>query len=200
MRQVLKTTKPITILLLALATASPVWAQTTDNTMKPMEGMGGMAGMKPMAGMMSGDAPVIPPVAGYSEGQEILFLHTEASDSEIAKLLTDMMGSPVLVVPALANVPKETLARVYVFTNGPKAAGAMGPLGFQPDVFESPPGFPGYTPLRTVVFVTWKNQASARVLKSGAEVQERLQNGDLAMEQPGVVVNMPMVTWPGGRR
>jgi len=197
MRQVLKTTKPIAILFLALATASPVWAQTTDNTMKPMEGM---AGMKPMAGMMSGEAPVIPPVAGYSEGQEILFLHTEASDPEIAKLLTDMMGSPVLVVPALANVPKETLARVYVFTNGPKGAGAMGPLGFQPDVFESPPGFPGYTPLRSVILVTWKNQASARVLKSDAEVRERLQNGDLAMEQPGVVVNMPMVTWPGGQR
>jgi len=197
MRQVLKTTKPIAILLLALATASPVWAQTTDNTMKPMEGM---AGMKPMAGMMSGEAPVIPPVAGFSEGQEILFLHTEASDPEIAKLLTDMMGSPVLVVPALANVPKEILARVYVFTNGPKGAGAMGPLGFQPDVFESPPGFPGYTPLRSVILVTWKNQASARVLKSDAEVRERLQNGDLAMEQPGVVVNMPMVTWPGGQR
>lgn len=191
MRPALKAKKLIAILFLALVTASPVWAQMTENTMKPMKGMGGM---------MSGEAPVIPPVVGYSEGQEILFLHTEASDSEIAKLLTDMMGSPVLVVPALAKVPKETLARVYVFTNGPKAAGAMGPLGFQPDVFESPPGFPGYTPLRTLVLVTWKNQASARILKSGAEVRESLQNGDLAMEQPGVVVNMPMVTWPGGRR
>ena len=194
MRHVLKTKKPVAILLLALALASPVWAQMTDGTMKTMEGM------MPMGGMMSGEAPVIPPVAGYSEGQDILFLHTEASDPKIAKLLTDMMGSPVIVVPALANVPKEILARVYVFTNGPKAAGAMGPLGFQPDVFESPPGSPGYTPLRTVVLVTWKNLATAGVLKSGAEVEERLQNGDLAMEQPGVIVNMPMLTWPGGQR
>ncbi len=194
MRHVLKTKKPVAILLLALALASPVWAQMTDGTMKTMEGM------MPMGGMMSGEAPVIPPVAGYSEGQDILFLHTEASDPKIAKLLTDMMGSPVIVVPALANVPKEILARVYVFTNGPKAAGAIGPLGFQPDVFESPPGSPGYTPLRTVVLVTWKNLAAAGVLKSGAEVEERLQNGDLAMEQPGVIVNMPMLTWPGGQR
>ncbi len=194
MRHVLKTKMPVAILLLALTLASPVWAQMTDGTMKSMEGM------MPMGGMMSGEAPVIPPVAGYSEGQDILFLHTEASDPKIAKLLTDMMGSPVIVVPALANVPKEILARVYVFTNGPKAAGAMGPLGFQPDVFESPPGSPGYTPLRTVVLVTWKNLAAAGVLKSGAEVEERLQNGDLAMEQPGVIVNMPMLTWPGGQR
>ena len=188
MRPVLKTKKLVAILFLALVTASPVWGQMTENTMKPM------------AGMMSGEAPVVPPVTGYSEGQEILFLHTEASDSEIARLLTDMMGSPVLVVPALAKVPEETLARVYVFTNGPKQAGPMGPLGFQPDVFESPPGFPGYSPLRTVVFVTWNDRASARILKSGAEVRESLRNGDLAMEQPGVVVNMPMLTWPGGRR
>jgi len=40
-------------------------------------------------------------VTGYSNGQETLFIHTEASDPKIAKILTDMMGgSPVLVVPA----------------------------------------------------------------------------------------------------
>ncbi len=153
MRFARKTDLFVGVLFVALASASPMWAQTMD---KPM---------KPMAGMMSSDAPVIPPVAGYSEGQKILFLHTEASDPEIAKLLTDMMGSPVLVVPSLAKVPKHALARVYVFTNGPKEDGPMGPLGFQPDVFENPPGFAGYTPLRTLVLVTWKNQAPARILK-----------------------------------
>ncbi len=188
MRFARKTDLFVGVLFVALASASPMWAQTMD---KPM---------KPMTGMMSSDAPVIPPVAGYSEGQKILFLHTEASDPEIAKLLTDMMGSPVLVVPSLAKVPKLALARVYVFTNGPKEDGPMGPLGFQPDVFEYPPGFAGYTPLRTLVLVTWKNQASARILKSAEQVQKALQIGDLTLEQPGVVVNMPMVTWPGGRR
>ncbi len=76
--------------------------------------------------MRSADAPVVPPVAGFSEGEKILFLHTETSDPEIAKVLTDMMGSPVLVVPSLAKAPKEMLAQVYVFTNGVKG---MGPLG-----------------------------------------------------------------------
>ncbi len=76
----------------------------------------------------------------------------------------------------------------------------MGPLGFQPDVFENPPGQDGYTPLRSVVLVTWNDAASARILKSADEVQEALQGGALRMEEPGVVVNMPMLTWPGGRR
>ncbi len=87
-------------LLIVLLTSSPAWAQ--DAT-KPMQEM--MKSMTPMGGMMA-DAPVVPPVTGYSEGEKVLFLHTEASDSGIAKILTDMMGSPVLVVPALAMAPK----------------------------------------------------------------------------------------------
>ena len=176
------------LLLIALLVASPVSAQQMEMSTQPM------------AGMMSADAPRVPPVTGYSEGQEILFLHTEASDPELAKILTDMMGSPVLVVPSLAKAPKEMLARVYVFTNGVMGDGPMGPLGFQPDVFEKPPGQDGYTALRSVVLVTWNDAASARILKSAGEVQGALQGGALRMEEPGVVVNMPMLTWPGGQR
>ena len=63
-------------------------------------------------------ASTIPRLRHTSLGQKILFLHTETSDPKIAKILTDMMGSPVLVVPSLARTPKEMLALVYVFTNG----------------------------------------------------------------------------------
>ncbi len=100
--------------------ASPLPAQEAS------QGMMGKGEMM-MGGMMA-DAPVVPPVTGYSEGEKVLFLHTEASDPGIAKILTDMMGSPVLVVPALAQAPKEMLARVYVFTNGLKGEGPLGPL------------------------------------------------------------------------
>ena len=180
-------------------------------TMQEMQGrMAGMQGMMaqmqaagtpmpdmPMEGMMTGDAPVVPAGAAFSEGQEIRFIHTEVSDGDIAKLLTDMMASPVLVVPALADVPAAALAPVYVFTNGPEG---MGPLGFQPDVFPSPPGSEGYTPLRTIHLVTWTDPASARVLMAAAEVEAALSAGELTEEVPGVVVNMPFITWPDGER
>jgi len=139
----------------------------------------------------------IPPIRGYMEGKEIRFIHTEASDAKVAELLTDMMGSPVLVVPSLAQAPSATLSNVYVFTNGIRGEG---PFRFQPDVFDNPPGTAGYSPLRALNLVTWKEEQLARKLKSAAEVEGAMEKGEVTIKQPGVVVNMPMLTWPGGRR
>lgn len=140
---------------------------------------------------------VVPPVDGYMEGQHILFIHTEASDPKVAQVLTQMKGSPVLVVPSLAQAPTEMLAELYVFENGVKGGG---PLNFQPDVFDSPPGTEGYRPLRRLNLVSWKNPPAVRELKSAAEVKKALAAGEITIEQPGVVINMPMLTWPDGHR
>ncbi|MBI2365082.1 MAG: hypothetical protein HYV01_08775 [Deltaproteobacteria bacterium] len=139
----------------------------------------------------------VPPVKAYTEGKEIRFIHTEASDPKVAELLTEMMRSPVLVVPSLAQAPKEILADVYVFKNGVKGSG---PFGFQPDVFDNPPGTDGYRPLRSVLIVTWKHEKAARELRSAAEVKAAERAGEITIDRPGVVVNMPLLTWPGGRR
>lgn len=159
------------------------------------------AGAQGMGGMMApANVPSIPPVAGFSEGAEIFFLHTEASDREIATLLTVMMGSPVLFVPALANAPAEIRLPVYVFTNGMVPEGARGPMGFQPDVFPSPPETEFYTPLREIVLAAWGNPEAARILRSAGEVTAAVENAELTLEPTGIVVNMPMVTWPDGQR
>ena len=139
----------------------------------------------------------IPPVKAYTDGKEIKFIHTEASDPKVAELLTEMMRSPVLVVPSLAQAPKEMLADVYVFKNGVKG---NGPFGFQADVFDNPPGTDGYRPLRSVLIVTWKNDKAARALKSAAEINAAERAAEIIIERPGMVVNMPLLTWPGGRR
>ena len=178
---------PIALVAAACAPAVPP-PPTVSPTAAPMAAMD----MDTMA-----DTPAIPAGLAYAEGQEIRFIHTEVSDAEIAKLLTDMMSSPVLVVASLAEVPESATAPVYVFTNGPTG---MGPLGFQPDVFPYPPGDAEYTPLRSIHLVTWVDPGQARELKSAAEVQEAEQNGTVTIEQPGVVVNMPFVTWPDGSR
>lgn len=148
-------------------------------------------------GMMMADAPVVPAVTGYAEGEEIAFLHTEASDPEVAALLTRMMDSPVLVVPELARVPEEALAEVYVFQSGVEGTG---PFGFQPDIFDAPPGTPGYTPLRRVNLVSWVRPEAARELRSVAELRQAEARGEVRIERPGIVVNMPFLTWPGGER
>ena len=148
-------------------------------------------------GMEMGGAPSIPAGLAYAEGEEVRFIHTEASDAEIAGLLTDMMGSPVLHVPSLAEVPESATAIAYVFANGPEG---MGPLGFQVDVFDDPPGSAGYSPLRRLHIVTWADPLQAEELFSAAAVLEAEKNGLVTVEVKPVIVNMPFLVWPGGGR
>lgn len=139
----------------------------------------------------------LPAGKAYADGKEIYFVHTEASDADVASLLTTMMDSPVLEVPGLVDVPDSALANVYVFDNG---LTGMGPLGFQADVFDNPPGSDGYSPLRKLSIVTWVDPAKARELKSVADIFQAEQAGEVTISQPGVVINMPFVVWDGGKR
>lgn len=148
-------------------------------------------------GQGSGDFASIPVGKGYAEGKEIYFSHTETSDPDIAQKLTDMMESPVLLVPSLAQVPETALADVYVFENGIEG---MGPLGFQSDVFNNPPGSEGYSPLRKITLVKWNDETKARELKSTAEILDAESAGELATTKTDVVVNMPFMVWDGGKR
>jgi hypothetical protein len=139
----------------------------------------------------------VPAGKAFANGETVYFTHTETSDKDVADLLTKMMKSPVLFVPSLAQAPDSMLTDVYVFKNG--IAGS-GPLKFQADVFENTPDDAGYTPLRRIVFVTWKNEGQAKELKSAADIQELATKGDVTLEKSGVVVNMPFITWKGGKR
>jgi len=139
----------------------------------------------------------IPAGKAYANGEIIYFTHTEVSDKAVSELLTNMMKSPVIYVPALAQAPDAILANVYVFKNG--VAGS-GPLKFQADVFENTPDDAGYSPLRRITFVTWKNESQAKELKSTAEIQGLVTAGAVTLEKSDVVVNMPFITWKGGKR
>lgn len=158
------------------------------------------APVQQMSAQMPGgsmDQNPTPPVKGFYQGKEVLFIHTEASDPQVAGMLTRMMGPKVLTVPSLGKIPGHLLGGVYVFTNGVKGGG---PFGFQADVFDSVPGDPGYTPLRAITLVTWQKGAAPGVLGSVAEIQTAASRSEVALRRPGVVVNMPMLVWPGGRR
>ena len=139
----------------------------------------------------------LPAGKAWAEGKEIYFVHTEASDTGVAEKLTNMMESPVMYVPSLADVPDEALANVYVFTNG---VVGTGPFGFQADVFDNAPGSDEYTPLRRLNVVTWVDESKARELTNAEDILAAEANGELTIEQPGIVINMPFVVWDGGQR
>ncbi len=180
----------LTLLAVACSSAAPI------PTVTPQPPPTSVGGMVDMAGAMP-SKDLVPPVRGLYKGEELFFIHTEASDPEVAKLLTVMMGPEVLLLPSLTQVPDSVLANVYVFTNGVKGGG---PFGFQPDVFDSVPGDGGYSPLRSINLVAWEEGATARQLGSVEEILAAESKADVAIQHPGIVVNMPMLTWPGGQR
>lgn len=133
-----------------------------------------------------------PMAMAYYDDTVVYFIHPEASDEGVAAVLTEMMGPDVLTVPSLAQIPAELLGNAYVFTNG---VSGMGPLGYQPDVFDTIPGDEAYTPLRALNLVTWQEGAEPRELLSLAAIEAALAAKEIAIEQPGVVVNMPILVW-----
>ena len=173
-----------------------------QQTATPMPEMPSMRTTPSMPGMMAMDTgfsadDLAPLVQGIYEGEELLFIHTEASDPNVADLLTDMMGPQVVTVPNLADVPETLLGNVYVFTNG---VSGTGPMGFQPDLFDSIPGDPDYTPLRQINRVTWQEVQTPRQLNSVAELEVSEDAGEITIERTHIVVNMPILVWPGGSR
>ncbi len=138
----------------------------------------------------------IPMSKGYYEDTRVYFIHTEASDEAFAKQITDMKGFKVVYTPILATTPMEALSKVFVFDNG---VDGNGTLGFQPDVVDNTPAqVNDYSPLRTVIFVTWFDEANARELKSVDEVIDAWLNDEVDIKRSEIIVNMPMIKWAEG--
>lgn len=190
-----RTSKPkvVIFIILAVTIGFSIVAQDETPTSQPM---GSMSNMSEMGGMeMVTDYSVddlAPLVRGIYEGEDVFFLHTEVSDESIAEILTEMMGPKVVVVPSLADIPEELLGNVYVFTNGIIDGG---PLGFQPDIFDSVPGDETYTPLRQIHFVTWVVDSSPEQLNHVSDILEAEESGNVTIEPSGIVVNMPILVW-----
>jgi hypothetical protein len=134
----------------------------------------------------------IPLTMGYVDGNVVYYISTEASVKEVADHLTDLSGFRVAFTPSLQNTPKESLANIYAFTNGIKGPGAF---GFQPQVADSQPPDADYSPLWSVHAVTWKDNVIPRELKSEESIMDAKNNGEITIEDAGVIVNCPFVQW-----
>lgn len=99
-------------------------------------------------------------------------------------------GFPVSFVESLGDVPQSSTAKLYLFMNGVEGPN---PFGFQPNVIDSVPGDPEYSPLWLVHAVTWENESDARELRSEEEILEAEQNGELTVEPTELIKNSPVV-------
>jgi hypothetical protein len=137
----------------------------------------------------------IPLTRGFADGNEVFYISTEASDEGLAGHLTNITGFRVVYTPALAGTPDSALANIYAFSNGIEGEG---PLGFQPNVADSQPGDPEYSPLWRINLVEWQDGATPRELTSEEEILQAQQAGQVAITVTEMVVNCPFVQWEGG--
>ena len=138
---------------------------------------------------------LLPLINGYVKGHEVYYITTEASEKAVADHLTNLTGSRVVYAPALKNLPADSLANIYEFKNGIKGTG---PEGFQPNVADSQPGDPGYSPVWRINLVEWKQGITPRELKPESEIIASQDNGELTIKPANVIVNYPFVKWNGG--
>lgn len=187
-----------------------VEATQSSSSMPAMNSMssqsGGSMNMGSMSGMgaMSGNTPfnpnvpiVMPMLEGYYNGNRIFFIHTEASDSDTAKMMANMINFPVLQTDGLKNIPQDKLGKVYFFTNGvhesdPYGGGAY---MFQLDIFDSAPSDPNYSQFRAAELVTWNDGSTPRILKSTDDILKAEADRQLTIKSAGYIMNMPIIAW-----
>lgn len=172
--------------------------------------LGALGGCEPGASVAEGSVAIseshpyerIPVIDAYYEGDKAWFIHTDVSVAPMAERLSNMVGYRTMHVPGLADVPEGVAGAIYVFQNGIDRSGTEpwggGPFHYQIDVLGSVPGDENYSPLRIPHMVTWDESATPRVLRSVREIREAEAAGELTVERTGVVVNAPVVKWPGG--
>jgi hypothetical protein len=137
----------------------------------------------------------LPLTQGYANGHEVFYISTEASDRDLAELMTNATGARVVYAPSLANTPPAALSNIYAFKNGIEGSG---PLGFQPNVADSEPGNARYSPLWRIVLAEWKEGITPVELRSEQGILAAVQEGKLTIEPTKMVVNCPFIQWDGG--
>jgi hypothetical protein len=115
---------------------------------------------------------------GYFDGDDVWFIRTDASDAAFAR------DNGLVFVPILANAlnAPDGTASIYLFED----QGAV--------VTSTPGDEQTYTPAFRVHRVT----GATSTLTSEADILAAQSAGTVQVEQTNVVVNYPLVAWPGG--
>ena len=138
---------------------------------------------------------ILPLIKGYVKGNEVFYITTEVSNKTIADHLSSLTHSRVTFTHSLNLSPQNALANIYEFKNGVKGTG---PEGFQPNVADSQPGDPSYSPLWRINLVEWKPNILPKELKSESDIINAQKNDQLIIKSTNIIVNCPFIKWNGG--
>ncbi len=138
----------------------------------------------------------IPLHLGFFNSSPVYYIITDTNDKKSASVISEKQKWKVGNAPTLTNVPKESLGKVYFFHNGIIGNGTN---RFQNDVFSSTPAQVQYTPLRSVIDVTWNVGNVTEILDSEKKILDANITGKIKLIDTGIVMNMPQIIWPGGQ-
>ncbi|MGV7225493.1 MAG: DUF7482 domain-containing protein [Nitrosopumilus sp.] len=152
---------------------------------------------KPSSLLSRTNIPVtIPMHTGIYEGNQVLYIITDSSDEDFAKIISEKQGWNVELATSLVGVPENTLQKLFIFKNGIKGDGLY---GFQNEVISNTPSQESeYTALSSVIEVTWKVGQKEIEFQSAADVIAAEEGGRIEFNETGIVVNTPQIIWPDG--
>ncbi len=138
----------------------------------------------------------IPLHLGFFNGSPVYYIITDTNDKKSASIISEKQKWKVANAPTLSNLPKSSLGKVYFFHNGIMGNGTN---GFQNDVFSSTPAQDQYTPLVSVIDVTWNIGKIPEILDSGKKILDANMTGKVTLTNTKIIMNMPKIMWPGGQ-
>ncbi len=140
---------------------------------------------------------IIPMHEGIYEGSPVHYIITDGSDEDYAKTISEKQGWNVELAPVLADVPENTLQKLYIFKNGVSGDGIY---GFQNEVFSSTPSQESeYSALNSIIEVTWKIGQKQIEFESVADIVAAEEGGRIEFNEMGIVFNTPQIIWPDGQ-
>ncbi len=139
----------------------------------------------------------IPMHKGIFNSSSVFYIVTDSSDEEFGKVITEKQGWNVELAPPLANTPETALQQIFVFTNGITGDGIY---GYQSEVFSNTPSQESeYSPLSSVVEITWKKGQNKVIFDSAEDILEAKEGGRIEFKETGIVINTPQILWPEGQ-
>jgi hypothetical protein len=139
----------------------------------------------------------IPMHKGIFNSSSVFYIITDSSDQEFGNKITERQGWNVELAPPLADTPKTALQKFFVFTNGISGDGIY---GYQSDVFSYTPSQESeYSPLSSVVEVSWKTGQNKIIFESVEEILEAKEGSRIEFNETDIVINTPQIIWPDGQ-
>lgn len=138
----------------------------------------------------------IPMHAAHHDGDQVMYIVTDASDADWAAKITEAQGWRVELAPPLSDAPDDILNTMYVFTNGMPGDGLY---GYQDEVFAYTPDMDDYNALSRVVEISWKPGQNQDVFEYASDIADAIDAGRVNMKDAGIVANTPQIMWPDGQ-